>query len=323
MRRFLTLITVICLATLSFAQQTNKISIHAMVVDDIIPKEATKNLETKMLRMLLANDIIDNGADRFVFTARVNILNKDITPTAPIYISEKMEITFLVGDIVDNKLYESFTIELSGIGTTEDKAFISAFQQINANNIEIKTMLKRAQSKIIDYYSIHCDDILTKANTLSAHQKYDEAIFNLMNIPDVCSECYERCQTTAADIYDKKLTFEGKVLLNNARNEWLAGLDIEAANRAINILAQINPQSSVYPEVQKLQNTISSKLQADALQVWQLKMKAIEEEQKIKLQAIEERNKTARGIIDCIKSIGVAWANNQPTSVVRNIVRKW
>ena len=312
MKRLSILFLFIGIVLVSFAQNTGSVSIHATVVDDAIPAEAAKNILTKMQRMLTSCNIIDNGADRFVLTARVNITSKDIAPTTPARISEKMEITFLVGDIVDNKLYESFTIESSGIGITEAKAFISAFQRINVNNQEIKAMLERAQAKIVDYYVNHCDDILTKANTLSSQQKYDEAMFYLMSIPDVCSDCYTRCQTTAANIYKRKLTAEGEVLLNKARNEWLSGMDAASANRAADIMAQIDPLSSVYPEVRKLQNNISTKLQADEQRAWQLKMKNI-----------EESHKTARSIIDCVKSIGVEWASHQPTSVVKNIISRW
>ena len=312
MKRLSILFLFIGIVLVSFAQNTGSVSIHATVVDDAIPAEAAKSLLTKMQRMLTSCNIIDNGADRFVLTARVNITSKDVAPTTPARISEKMEITFLVGDIVDNKLYESFTMESSGIGITEAKAFISAFQRINVNNQEIKAMLERAQEKIVDYYVNHCDDILAKANTLSSQQKYDEAMFYLMGIPDVCSDCYKRCQSTAASIYDQKLTADGKVLLNKARNEWLAGQDYAAANRVADILVQINPQSSVYPEAMKLQNSISAKLQADEQRAWQLRMKKVEEGQK-----------TARSVIDCVRSIGVAWASHQPTSVVKNIISRW
>ena len=312
MKRLSILFLFIGIVLVSFAQNTGSVSIHATVVDDAIPAEAAKNILTKMQRMLTSCNIIDNGADRFVLTARVNITSKDIAPTTPARIAEKMEITFLIGDIVDNKLYESFTIESSGIGITEAKAFISAFQRINVNNQEIKAMLERAQAKIVDYYVNHCDDILAKVNTLSSQQKYDEAMFYLMGIPDVCSDCYKRCHSIAASIYDQKLTADGKVLLNKARNEWLAGQDYAAANRVADILVQINPQSSVYAEAMKLQNSISAKLQADEQRAWQLKMKKVEEGQK-----------TARSVIDCVRSIGVAWASHQPTSVVKNIISRW
>ena len=312
MKRLSILFLFIGIVLVSFAQNTGSVSIHATVVDDAIPAEAAKNILTKMQRMLTSCNIIDNGADRFVLTARVNITSKDVAPTTPARISEKMEVTFLVGDIVDNKLYESFTMESSGIGITEAKAFISAFQRINVNSQEIKAMLERAQGKIVDYYVNHCDDILAKVNTLSSQQKYDEAMFYLMGIPDVCSDCYKSCQSTAASIYDQKLTADGKVLLNKARNEWLAGQDYAAANRVADILVQINPQSSVYPEAMKLQNSISAKLQADEQRAWQLKMKKVEEGQK-----------TVRSVIDGVRSIGVAWASHQPTSVVKNIISRW
>ena len=124
MKRKLILLIFAGMAMLTFAQQTSQVSIHATVVDEDIPSEAAKNLVTKMQQLLTSCNFIDNGADRFVLTARVNITSKDVAPTTPARISEKMEITFLVGDIIDNKLYESFTMTSSGIGTTRS-AFMS------------------------------------------------------------------------------------------------------------------------------------------------------------------------------------------------------
>ena len=99
MKRLSILFLFICIVLVSFAQNTGSVSIHATVVDDAIPAEAAKNILTKMQRMLTSCNIIDNGADRFVLTARVNITSKDIAPTTPARISEKMEITFLVGSM--------------------------------------------------------------------------------------------------------------------------------------------------------------------------------------------------------------------------------
>ena len=130
------------------------ISINAQVVDEKIPEEAARQLETKLQSALTANGYADNGyIERFVLTAKVDITQKDITPTTPSRISEKMDITLMVGDVVENKIYATVTLQSAGIGINENKAFISAFCSIMGDNPKIQQMLSEAKEKIMDYYT--------------------------------------------------------------------------------------------------------------------------------------------------------------------------
>ena len=139
----------------TFAQTSDegRISIQAMMPDDVIPMEASKNLTTRMQRMLVSNGYGDNGyVERFVLTAKVDVTSKDVVPSTPARVSEKMEVTFFVGDVVENKLYASCTISLQGIGTNENKAMISAFSKLNPNHKDFGEMLEKAKNKIVDFW---------------------------------------------------------------------------------------------------------------------------------------------------------------------------
>lgn len=160
------------------------ISINAQVVDEKIPEEAARSLETKLQSVLTANGYADNGyAERFVLTAIVDVTQKEVTPTTPARISEKMDITLMVGDVVENKIYASVTIQAAGIGTNGNKTFINAFRSINSENPRIKQMLNEAKEKIIEYYTNQCPIIIRKVQGLVATQAFDEAIFST----DLCS----------------------------------------------------------------------------------------------------------------------------------------
>ena len=149
MRQLFFIITLMMSIT-TFAQTSDegRISIQAMMPDDVIPMEASKNLTTRMQRMLVSNGYGDNGyVERFVLTAKVDITSKDIVPSTPARVSEKMEVTFFVGDVIENKLYASCTLSLQGIGTNENKAMISAFSKLNPNHKDFGEMLEKAKSK--------------------------------------------------------------------------------------------------------------------------------------------------------------------------------
>lgn len=237
------------------------ISINAQVVDEKIPEEAARQLETKLQSALTANGYADNGyIERFVLTAKVDITQKDITPTTPSRISEKMDITLMVGDVVENKIYATVTLQSAGIGINENKAFISAFCSIMGDNPKIQQMLSEAKEKIMDYYTIHCSEIVQCANSLTAVQKYDEAIALLVAVPNVCNDCFSQCQQEAGKVYQQKIDAEATVLLEQAQAAWASSQNASGASKVADIISNINPKCSIYTNVVALRNAVESKL---------------------------------------------------------------
>ena len=289
------------------------ISIKALIWNEDIPLEARRNLETRLQRALTLNGFADNDLmGRFVLVAKVNVLAKDIMPITPMRISQKLEITFMVGDVVENKLYETSSIVLSGIGINETKAFVSAFSKINPQQEELRNVLYKAKTKIVLFYIKHCDEVLSRANTLANMQKYDEGISLLLSVPNVCSDCYNKCQENAIKIYKYKVDKEGHMLLNRAKNEWARESNSVGAHRALLLINQISPHSSAYGEIKKLQDEISQKLQADEQKEWDFQVQKYQDNQVFK-----------RNIVDAVKAIGVAWGNGQPQNVTKTIIRDW
>lgn len=305
-----------CSSTVLFSQNSsdeNRISLNALVADEVIPSEACRNLENKLTRAIAANGYADNGyCDRFVLTAKVDVLSKDIVPSTPARISQKMEVTFMVGDVMENKVYSTCTVSLAGIGTNETKTFISAFSKINSNHKELQAMLVEAREKIVTFYTDHCDEIVRNAQTLADMQKYDEAIFRLMSVPNVCAECFQKCQSAASTIYSRKIDSEAVALLNQAKTEWMSHPNADGVQAVASIIGQINHQAKNYDEVVAFRHEVSSKLEADTKKEWDFQMKQYEDNQAFK-----------RSIVDACKAIGVAFGNGQPKNVTRNIVSRW
>lgn len=300
-------------ALMSVVGNAQTISINAQVVDEKLPEEAARNLETKLQSALTTNGYVDNGyTERFVLTAKVEIAQKDVTPTTPARISEKMDIMLMVGDVVENKLYASVTLQAAGIGTNENKTFINAFRNIKGDNPKIQQMLNEAKEKIVEYYTNQCPAIIQKAQGLATTQAYDEAIFLLTSVPDVCRGCYTQCHQQAGEIYQQKIDAESTVLLEKAKAAWAVNQNAQGANEVADIISQINPKSNNYAEVVALRSTVEQKLQADAKRDWDFKMKQYEDNQQFK-----------RSIVDAVKAIGVAWGQHQPQTVYRTVIRRW
>lgn len=290
-----------------------RISINAIVADNRIPEEAVRSLELKMRRALTQNGIADNGyTERFVLAAMVSVAQKDIVPANPPRVSQKMELTFLVGDVVENKIIDGYSRSLRGIGVTEAKSFITAFQRFNPDDNGLQEMLSNAKQKIVGYYSGNCDAIIANAGALAATGRFDEAIFRLMSVPDVCHDCYIQCQSAATFVYKDKLFHETASLLERAKAKWTANPDAIGAAQIAEILSRINPQATNYGEVVAFRNEVAEKLDADAKREWEFEMNRYEDNQAFKMS-----------IVDACKAIGVAFGNGQPKSVTKTIIRGW
>lgn len=306
----------LCCSTTLYPQvpsDAERISLNVVITDGNIPSESCRNLENKLIRVLSANGFADNGyTDRFVLAAKVDVLSKDIVPSTPARISQKLDVTLMVGDVIENKVYSTCTLPLSGIGVNDTKAFISAFSKVNPNSKELQDMLIDARRKIVSFYTNRCPEIIRGAQTLADIQQYDEAIFHLVSVPNVCNDCYELCQKEASNIYTQKIDNEALVLLNKAKMEWTKQPNGTGAQIAATFINQINPKAKAYHEVVALRKEISQKLQADAKKEWDFRMKQYDDSQTFK-----------RSIVEACRAIGVAWGENQPKRIVTTIINGW
>lgn len=285
----------------------------AVVVEEGIPEEACRYLQNKMMQALSINGFIDYGyTNRFVLAAKVDIVSSDVVTSMPSRISQKIEITFIIGDVIENKVYSTCSVSLIGIGVNDVKSFMSAFSNIDSDQEDLQSMLKEAKEKILGFYSTYCDEIMIKAQTLASVQKYDEAIFRLMSVPNVCSDCYKKCQEKAVSIYEQKINAESVLLLNQAKAIWMKQPDAMGAQEVAQVISHINPKAQNYDEIVAFRTDVSSKLDSDAKREWDFRMKQYDDSQDLK-----------RSIIEACKAIGVAYGKGQPQNITRIVVHRW
>lgn len=321
MKKIATMIATLLLATMAMAQDYGRIAINVIVPTlPNVPEEARAALETKMQQVATQYGLASNGVtDRFVMTAKVNVTSKDVTSTTPVKISQKMDVTMFIGDMVDNKVYESVVLNVTGIGQSETQSMIQAFNQIKPANPKLKSFVENAEKKIVEYYTNNCSYILTEANTLARQQKYDAAIAKLMAVPEVCKECYEQCMAKAVDVYQTKIDNDGAMLVQQAKNKWLTTRDYAAATGALSILSGIVPQSKALTEANKLVEEIDIHLR---------ELETMTEEQRkqewaFAIKQYNDRNNIQRKMIDAAREVGVAFGNNQPRTITKNIISLW
>ena len=283
---------VLCVSTSSIAQtdEAKRISISAVQPEyDNIPEAARANIETKMQHIITSSGLGSSTDTRFILTAKVDVIDRKITTAGMIL--QKLEVTFIVGDVIEEKIYGTNTINITGMGETETQAYVRAFQNIKPMN----DFFNSVKDVIVDYYTNSCQAVITEANRMSQMHQYDDAITNLVTVPYVCEECYHKCQNRAIEIYNEKveadkvkMNNEGLVLIKQARSAWMARQDYESAQRAMDLLAGVDPNVPCSKDADALVDEISAKLRNDEAKAearakaeWEFKVRQYEDKMKL------------------------------------------
>lgn len=321
MKKIAIIIVIVLMSTVVKAQNHGRLSINVVVPQlPTVPEEARAILETKLQQVATQYGFISNGLNnRFVMTTKVNITSKEVTPTTPVRILHKMDVTLFIGDVIENKIYESVMFNVVGLGQSETQSMIKAFDQIKPANPKLKEFVENAERKIVEYYTNNCQYILAEAYSLAQQSKYDSAIAKLMVVPEVCKECYGQCLDMIVEVYQSKIDNDGALFVQQARNKWIAARDYAAAIEALSILSEVNPKSKANSDANMLVEEINSHLRELEATAEELHKK----EWDFAIKQYNERVNTQRKLIDAARDVGVAFGKNQPESITRNIIQLW
>ena len=321
MKKIYFLIITIFIAYLGFSQNNlessndgERISLLAVFPDQAskISDEAKAVLVTKMYLISTKHGIGGNSSSpRFIITANVIELTKDITPTTPAIYIYNLQLTLYIGDGIDGTLFSSIPISLKGSGKSETKAYIMALKGLDINNPKFGDFIDEGKTKIIKYYNSKCDFFLKESQSLVSQNKFEEAISKLTSIPEVCKVCYDKAMDAVGPIYQKQIDKDCKLKLVEANNAWNSNQDATGASIAGGSLVQIDPNASCFKEAQALSLKIAKRIQEIDKREWSFKMK--EQQDNVNLQ---------KATINAARDIGVAYAKNRP-KVVYNIRGWW
>lgn len=278
-----------------------------------IPDAALQFLENQLENIVTQNGTADLVVcDRFILTAKVDVLQKDIVVGPPQRISQTLSITLQVGDVVDNKLFASTSLTAVGIGTNLTKSYIEAFKQIRKNDKQIADFLERAKGNVVQYYQQHCESIYAEAQGLAKRQQYDEAIYRLACVPDIGTDCYAHCQNAMMQIWQTRTNSEGRRLLKLARTAWAQSQDETGAEEAANYLRQIDPAADCQEEVSKLISDITAKIKQDEERAWQFQLRQYNDRVRQEREVARNEQELKRMGIQAAKEVAIAFAHSQP-----------
>lgn len=273
-----------------------------------IPSEAKKALETKLNQITTNNGMGGSSANpRFIITAVLNIGTKDIIPGPPQMIAQNIDVTLFVGDAITNIVFSNTVINIKGVGTNENKSIIDAIKNINPKSNHVIAFLEEGKNKIITYYATQCDFIIKDAETLAKQEKYDEAIYNLALVPEVCKDCYFKASDIIASLFKQKIDTDCKAKLLKAKVLWSGQQNIKQAEEVIAVISDINPNAECYTAAGNFIKEINAKIKADEKARLELTLKKYND----KIDLEKKR-------INAYKEIAVEYAKNQPKTITYN-----
>jgi hypothetical protein len=300
-------------ASAQTADDFGKITLRSDVSSIAKLSEETKSILTTKLNQIVTNHgIAATGVNpRFVITAKIDVISKDIVAGPPQMFSQKLQVTLFVGDVIEQKLFGNTPVNVTGIGTNETKAYINAINKINPRDPNIKALIEESKAKIVAYYNQAYETILKEARTLSAQGQHDQAIYNLSLIPDVCSG-YQKALSLQGEIYTTKIETEGKQAFQQAQALWARSPNKEGASEVTRWVAKINPGVSFAGQVSSFVKQVSATVEAQELREWEQQVREYKDRVKAKQRAM-----------DTFKSIAVEYIKHQPEVINNRIITLW
>ena len=279
-----------------------------------LPENSYNVLQNKLTNIVTKNGLGSSMGQRFIITANCNLLTKDITQTTPPMHAYTVEVTLYVGDGLEGTLFSTYSTTCKGVGETPDKAYLAALKNIKTNNPDIADFIEEGKTRIIEYYNSQCDFIITRAKSQATLENYDEALYALVSIPDVCKDCFMKAQSELAGIYKNKINKECASYLNQARSVWMSRGNADdardSAMEASMLLSEINPSADCYDDALVLMKQIGKKMEEIDNREWEF-LKRME----------DNRHKEALSSINAAKEVEMAWAKNQPKTIYN--IRTW
>lgn len=366
--RLIFLLLAVCLSfNYTYAQNTagkaddaGRIAINTFVPEmGEMGPDVVKALQSRLDKIVLQNGVGGSSLNqRFIMTANAIELNSDISPDSPPVYSYELEINLVVGDIVEGTKFSSTSIIRKASDRSKERAYLKAIKSIKPTSKEYQDFIDESKEKIMSYYNSNCDIIIKKATTLGEQKDFDEAIAVLVEVPDVCLDCYNKALDQSTLIFKAKLENECQENISLAKSA-IAKNDYDLAS---DYIGGYTPDLGCYPEIEsmliQIKNHRCAENLGNAKGAWanrnstkaseylsmiptdsecsteanlliaEIASKLDADEKKewdLKVQQQKDDTMLEKANIDRMKAVGVAYGNNQPKTITNytNVVRGW
>ena len=309
------IMTVVALVSMVYAvaQNNNKaipIGIYVSEKATQLPDYAYSILTDKLRQIAVSNGMgADNHAPFFI-SCTVNLTNKDVIASAPVRYIQHADVSLYIADNQTERIYETYTISVKGVGDNEDRAFVNAFKNISPSHPAVKQFVVNGSKKIVEYYESQIDRFIAQAEGMAKMGEFESALYLLSTVPNVC-DGYDKIADAAVRMYQTMIDYEGQKLLQKAKLVWAAGHSYDDAIEAGEYLAEISPNANCYDKAE----TLATEIQKYVISERNYDKKQAENEVAWIRKMAENERKLTEKYLNAWRDVGVAYGQNQPDQV--------
>lgn len=294
------------------ANDYDRITLDVYIPEQVesIPDHAKSLIVNKLTQAATEKGMAGAGVSpRFLLTANMELLTKDVTPTVPPMEAYTFEVYLYIVDFVDKNIVSSTSFTTKGAGNNSNRAYTNALRTLNLKNSKVDKFMDDGKRKIIEYYNSRCDFIIARAKSQASQNQFPAALSTLAGIPEVCKDCYMKALDEIGPIYQDMIDHDCKVMVNVASAVWASQPNSDGAMAAGAVLSQIDPDSRCYGESQTLIGKMSQKVLQDEKRDWSFMEKVYENE--VMLESLR---------IKAFRDVGVAFGENQQPTYVYDVM---
>ena len=241
------------------AQETIQSRIGFSYTPGNYPPEITENLARSLENKV--NQIISRscaGASiassaAFAIRPEVVISSQDVVSTGMrgVYVS-RGELTLYAVGLLDNNTYASVRIPVEGSASNNAQAALNQMiLRVNISDVRIARFIQTAQQKIEEFFAKNTPILIQKADALAKKSQYDEAVAVLSLIPESV-DSYTTVAARISEYYTAQIDLEATAQLHEV--DVLLAQDKKT--EALDILAEINPLSTLFLQAQAKINSV-------------------------------------------------------------------
>lgn len=262
-----------------------------------VPDASAAYLASRLQSMITARGTSAiPGSTRFFITGRFDHIMMETLPGPPIQTALHTDLTLYIADAETQTVFSSVTLELRGVGTSPQRAFVNALRTVNPRNRAVENFIEQGRNKILAYFDANYRQLIARAEKAAALHNYEEALWQLSVIPECCTG-YNEALKRMAPIMRRYMESESSALLASGRAAWAAKPNAEGAKEALDLLVQIAPESPDYAQAERLLAEIKKTVKEDA--DFELRQKYADE--------IELEKRT----IEAAREVGAAYGRGQ------------
>ncbi|MDR1003563.1 MAG: hypothetical protein LBL97_00925 [Prevotellaceae bacterium] len=201
------LATLFCVLTAG--AQTIHFSVGEPEESEALTPEVRKMLQTKLEQIVTRNSAGASSAyNPFVIESTLTVTDKQKSTGLTRNVTlVKGELTLIVRNYLDNSMYYSTVVALTGNALEGEDPYRSMVVGIKATDPVYTRFIRTARQKIEEYYATNCSAVMQKAQSLADLKQYHEAIAYLSVIPETVP-CFEQSAALMKSISAKLPTGE-------------------------------------------------------------------------------------------------------------------